>query len=148
MKICIIAVGKMKQHYLKEAIADYLKQMPFPFEIIEVQDEKNFEGMEKEEKRILEKIKPNDYVIGLVIKGNHLSSEQFSSKLDQIMTYEQKDITFVIGGSYGFTDAIKARCQYELSFSKMTFPHQLMRLMLVEQIYRAFQILKGHPYHK
>lgn len=148
MKITVIGVGKVKQTYLLEAIKDYVKQMPYPFEIIEVLDEKSIDGMEKEEKRILEKIKPADYVIGLAIKGEHLSSEGFSEKLDHIMTYLQKDITFVIGGSYGFTKNIYGRCQYLLSFSNMTFPHQLMRLMLVEQIYRAFQILKGHPYHK
>ena len=82
-------------------------------------------------------------------KGENLSSEgPLFRKLDHIMTYLQKDITFVIGGSYGFTKNVSDRCQYLLSFSNMTFPHQLMRLMLVEQIYRAFQILKGHPYHK
>lgn len=148
MKITVIGVGKIKQTYLLEAIKDYVKQMPYPFEIIEVADEKSIDGMEKEEKRVLEKIKHSDYVIGLAIKGENLSSEGFSEKLDHIMTYLQKDITFVIGGSYGFTKNVSDRCQYLLSFSNMTFPHQLMRLMLVEQIYRAFQILKGHPYHK
>ena len=101
-----------------------------------------------EEKRILSRIGTNDFVVGLAIKGDMLSSEQFADKLDHWMTYEKKDITFIIGGSYGFTESIYNRCNYLLSFSKMTFPHQLMRLVLVEQIYRGFQILKGHPYHK
>jgi 23S rRNA (pseudouridine1915-N3)-methyltransferase len=138
----------MKQVYLKDAIQDYVKQLPSPFEIIEVQDEKEATGMGIEEKRILSKINPNDFVIGLAIKGDMLSSEQFAEKLDRWMTYDKKDLTFIIGGSYGFTEAVYSRCNYLLSFSKMTFPHQLMRLILVEQIYRGFQILKNHPYHK
>ncbi|MDY0346936.1 MAG: 23S rRNA (pseudouridine(1915)-N(3))-methyltransferase RlmH [Acholeplasma sp.] len=148
MKITVIGVGKIKQSYLLEAMKDYIKQMPYPFEIIEVSDETTIDGMEKEGNRILEKIKPNDYVIGLAIKGDKLSSEGFAEKIDHIMTYLQKDITFVIGGSFGFSTKVYDRCQSLLSFSNMTFPHQLMRVILVEQIYRAFQILKGHPYHK
>ncbi len=148
MKITLVCVGKMKQTYLKEAMSDYIKQMPYPFEIVEVQDEKEQSGMALEEKRILSKIGPQDYVIGLAIKGEMVSSEQFALKMDHWMTYEKKDLVFIIGGSYGFTQAIYDRCNYLLSFSKMTFPHQLMRVILVEQIYRGFQILKGHPYHK
>ncbi|MCU0104360.1 23S rRNA (pseudouridine(1915)-N(3))-methyltransferase RlmH [Acholeplasma vituli] len=148
MKITLVCVGKMKQTYLKEAMNDYIKQMPYPFEIVEVQDEKEITGMGIEEKRILSKIGSQDFVIGLAIKGEMISSEQFALKLDHWMTYEKKDLTFIIGGSYGFTQAIYDRCNYLLSFSKMTFPHQLMRVILVEQIYRGFQILKGHPYHK
>lgn len=148
MKLTLICVGKMKQSYLKEAIADYIKQMPYPFEIIEVQDEKEASGMAIEEKRILSKVGLQDRVVGLAIKGEMLSSEQFAEKLDHWMTYDKKDITFIIGGSYGFTQAVYDRCDYLLSFSKMTFPHQLMRVILVEQVYRGFQILKGHPYHK
>lgn len=148
MKLTLICVGKMKQSYLKEAIADYIKQMPYPFEIIEVQDEKEASGMAIEEKRILSKVGLQDRVVGLAIKGEMLSSEQFAEKLDHWLTYDKKDITFIIGGSYGFTQAVYDRCDYLLSFSKMTFPHQLMRVILVEQVYRGFQILKGHPYHK
>ena len=148
MKLTLICVGKMKQTYLKEAIQDYVKQMPYTLDIVEVQDEKEITGIPIEEKRILSRIGTNDFVVGLAIKGDMLSSEQFADKLDHWMTYEKKDITFIIGGSYGFTESIYNRCNYLLSFSKMTFPHQLMRLVLVEQIYRGFQILKGHPYHK
>jgi 23S rRNA (pseudouridine1915-N3)-methyltransferase len=148
MKLTIICVGKMKQTYLKDAIQDYIKQMPYPMEMIEVQDEKESSGMAIEEKRILSKVGTNDFVIGLAIKGEMLSSEQFADKIDRWMTYDKKDLTFIIGGSYGFTEAVYSRCNYLLSFSKMTFPHQLMRVILVEQVYRAFQILKGHPYHK
>lgn len=148
MKITLVCVGRMKQTYLKEAMSDYIKQMPYPFEIVEVQDEKEQSGMALEEKRILSKIGPQDYVIGLAIKGEMVSSEQFALKMDHWMTYEKKDLVFIIGGSYGFTQTVYDRCNYLLSFSKMTFPHQLMRVILVEQIYRGFQILKGHPYHK
>lgn len=148
MKVTIIAVGKIKKKYLVDAIYDYRKQMPVPFEIIEVDDEKEIQGMEKEEQRILAKIKENDYVIGLAIKGKMLSSEEFSVKLDEIATYTSRDVVFIIGGSYGFTQKIYEKCDYLLSFSKMTLPHQLMRLVLVEQIYRAFQIKRNHPYHK
>lgn len=148
MKITIIAVGKIKKRYLDDAMQDYIKQMPVAFEIIEVDDEKEPSGMEKEEQRILSKIKDSDYVIGLAIKGKMLSSEEFSSKIDEISTYTSKDLAFIIGGSYGFTQKIYEKCDYLLSFSKMTLPHQLMRLVLVEQVYRAFQIKRNHPYHK
>ncbi|HBT59726.1 MAG TPA: 23S rRNA (pseudouridine(1915)-N(3))-methyltransferase RlmH [Acholeplasmataceae bacterium] len=148
MKITIIAVGKIKKKYIVDAMQDYIKQMPVPFEIVEVDDEKEQSGMEKEEQRILSKIKDSDYVIGLAIKGKMLSSEDFSAKIDEIATYTSKDVAFIIGGSYGFTQKIHEKCDYLLSYSKMTLPHQLMRLVLVEQIYRAFQIKRNHPYHK
>ena len=102
--------------------------MPANFEIIEVGDEKEITGMVKEEQRLLSKIKDTDYVIGLAIKGKMISSEGLSSKLDELSTYSNKDVVFVIGGSYGFTQNVIDRCDYLLSFSKMTLPHQLMRV--------------------
>ena len=148
MKMTVLAVGKIKKKYLIDAINDYIKQMPANFEIIEVGDEKEITGMVKEEQRLLSKIKDTDYVIGLAIKGKMISSEGLSLKLDELSTYSNKDVVFVIGGSYGFTQNVTDRCDYLLSFSKMTLPHQLMRVVLVEQIYRALQIQKHHPYHK
>ena len=146
--IKIICVGKINQKYLKEGIAYYVKQIPQKVEIIEVLDEASLLGMEAEGQRILSKIKSSDYVVTLEILGKMFDSEGFAKMLDEQMTYVQGDLVFVIGGSYGLSDEVKERSQMKISFSKMTFPHQLMRLILVEQIYRGFMILKNHPYHK
>lgn len=147
MSIKIIAVGKNKQTYIQEGIQNYVKQMK-SIEILEVLDEKNMDGMEKEGARILELIEHDAYVIVLAIKGKMLSSEQFAEKLDHIYTYESQKIVFVIGGSYGLANSVYKRADFEMSFSKMTLPHLLMRIVLIEQIYRAQMILKNHPYHK
>lgn len=147
MSIKVIAVGKIKDRYLKEAISDYAKQID-GLDIIEIADEKNQNGLEKEGNRILSKINQNDYVIALVIKGIQLTSEQMAEKIDHIQTFMRKDIIFVIGGSYGLSLDVINRSDFQLSFSKMTFPHQMARLMLFEQIFRASSILKSHPYHK
>lgn len=147
MSIKVIAVGKIKDRYLKEAIGDYAKQID-GLDIIEIADEKNQNGLEKEGNRILSKINQNDYVIALVIKGIQLTSEQMAEKIDHIQTFMRKDIIFVIGGSYGLSLDVINRSDFQLSFSKMTFPHQMARLMLFEQIFRASSILKSHPYHK
>lgn len=147
MSIKIIAVGKNKQAYIQEGIQNYVKQMK-SIEILEVLDEKNMDGMEKEGARILELIEHDAYVIVLAIKGKMLSSEQFAEKLDHIYTYESQKIVFVIGGSYGLANSVYKRADFEMSFSKMTLPHLLMRIVLIEQIYRAQMILKNHPYHK
>lgn len=146
--IKIICVGKMNQKYLKEGIAYYVKQIPQKVEIIEVLDEASLLGMVAEGQRILSKIKSSDFVVTLEILGKMFDSEGFAKMLDEQMTYVQGDLVFVIGGSYGLSDEVKERSQMKISFSKMTFPHQLMRLILVEQIYRGFMILKNHPYHK
>ncbi|MDY0295387.1 MAG: 23S rRNA (pseudouridine(1915)-N(3))-methyltransferase RlmH [Acholeplasmataceae bacterium] len=146
--IKIIAVGKMNQKSLLDQINYYVKQCPTKIEMIEVLDEASIQGMELEGERILSKIKDQDDVIALMIQGKMYSSEEFAELLDIKMTYQAKDIVFIIGGSYGLSEAVFKRANSTLSFSKMTFPHQLMRLILIEQIYRGLMILKHHPYHK
>ena len=146
--IKIIVVGKLHQTYLKEGINYYEKQIPFPVKWIEVKDEALESGKQKEGERILKHISASDQVILLDVLGKMMSSQSFSKRIDQLMTYQQGAIVFVIGGSYGVSNDVKARANDHLSFSKMTFPHQMMRLILIEQIYRAFMILKHHPYHK
>lgn len=144
---CIV-VGKMNHKYLNEGINYYKKQIPVQLEIIEVKDEKDASGMEQEGMHILNKIKDNDVVVALAIKGKLLDSHQFSKLIEDVNTYQQGDLVFVIGGSYGLSEAVYKRANHQISFSKMTFPHQMMRLILIEQIYRGFMIMKNHPYHK
>jgi 23S rRNA (pseudouridine1915-N3)-methyltransferase len=146
--IKIIAVGKVNQKGLDESMRYYLKQCPVKIEVIEVLDEASEQGKHTEGERILSKIKDTDDVVCLAILGKMTSSEGFAKMLDEKMTYTTKDIVFVIGGSYGLSDDVLKRANSQISFSMMTFPHQLMRLILIEQIYRGFMILKHHPYHK
>ena len=159
MKITIVSVGKLKEKYLKQGIAEYLKRLSAyaKVDIVEVADEKAPENMSdaemvevkrKEGERILSHISQDTYVITLEIGGKMLSSEQLADKMDQLATYGKSKIAFVIGGSLGISDAVQKRSDFALSFSKMTFPHQLMRLVLVEQVYRGFRINRGEPYHK
>lgn len=159
MKVKIIAVGKLKEKYLKDGIAEYGKLMSrfAKFEIVELADEKtpdnasaaqNQQIMEKEGKRILAKISERDYVIVLAIEGKQLSSEAFSQVIADATLRGYSDIVFVIGGSLGLADKVKKRANLRLSFGLLTLPHQLMRLVLSEQIYRAFMIQQGSPYHK
>lgn len=157
MNISIFSVGKLKEKYLKQGIDEYLKRLgPYAkIEVIEVADEKAPENLsevemeqvkDKEGERILAKISDDTYVIILAIQGKMLSSEELAREIDQLATYGKSKIAFVIGGSLGLSKAVEKRADYALSFSKMTFPHQLMRLILVEQIYRAFRINRGEPY--
>lgn len=146
--IKIICVGKLNQKYLNEGILHYTKQIPEKIEFIEVSDESDMSKIDLEAKRILSKIKDTDYVITLEILGKLTDSIEFSHIINHVMTYRQGDLVFIIGGSYGLSDQVKLRANQKVSFSKMTFPHQMMRLILIEQIYRAFMILKNHPYHK
>jgi len=146
--IKIICVGKLNQKYLNEGILYYLKQIPEKVEFIEVNDESDKNGIDLEGKRILSKIKESDYVFSLEIEGNLMDSTQFSNAINHAKTYQQGDLVFIIGGSYGLSVEVKQRSNEHISFSKMTFPHQMMRLILIEQIYRAFMIQKNHPYHK
>lgn len=159
MKITIIAVGKLKEKYWKQAIAEYEKRLTAytKVEIIEVPDEKAPENMsdkeieqvkEKEGQRILAKIKPQSTVITLEIQGKMLSSEGLAKELDQRMIQGTSDFTFIIGGSNGLHQNVMNRSNFALSFSKMTFPHQMMRVVLLEQVYRAFKINRGEAYHK
>lgn len=146
--IKIITVGKINQKYIETGILYYLKQIPHKIEIIEVKDESSIQGMDIESERILSKVKNEDYVCLLAIQGKMESSESFSRLIDEKLTYQSKDLVFIIGGSHGVNEAVYERSNWQLSFSNMTFPHQLIRLILIEQIYRGFMILKGHPYHK
>lgn len=147
MKIRLIVVGKNKQKQIQDLIEQYTKQMN-NFSIIEINDGKNKEDMKQEGKQILEKISADEYVIALAIKGIEFDSEEFANNLEKIANYESSKITFIIGGSYGLSEEVYQRANQKISFSKMTFPHLLIRLFLVEQIYRAIMILKKHPYHK
>ncbi len=146
--IKLIVVGKMNHKYLNEGIEYYKKQIPVHMEIIEIKDEKNEDGLNIEGTHILNKIKDSDVVVALAIKGKMLDSSGFAKMIEDVNTYQQGDLVFVIGGSYGLSNDVYERANQQISFSKMTFPHQLMRLILVEQIYRGFMILKNHPYHK
>ncbi|CDQ37957.1 23S rRNA (pseudouridine(1915)-N(3))-methyltransferase RlmH [Virgibacillus salexigens] len=159
MKITIVSVGKLKEKYLKQGIDEYLKRLNAyaKVSIIEVADEKAPENMseaemqevkQKEGERILSHLSQDTYVITLEINGKMLSSEQFAKKMDELATYGKSKIAFVIGGSLGISDEVQKRSDLALSFSKMTFPHQLMRLVLLEQVYRGFRINRGEPYHK
>ncbi|MBQ5445874.1 MAG: 23S rRNA (pseudouridine(1915)-N(3))-methyltransferase RlmH [Lachnospiraceae bacterium] len=159
MNITIICVGKIKEKYLTDAIKEYSKRLSkyCKLNIIEVADEKTDENAsdnlneivkDKEGERILKNIKDNSYIITLEIGGKMLSSEELAGKIDEITMFENSNITFIIGGSLGLSKNISNISNYKLSFSKMTFPHQLMRVILLEQIYRSFRILKNEPYHK
>ncbi|WP_113927329.1 23S rRNA (pseudouridine(1915)-N(3))-methyltransferase RlmH [Bacillus sp. P14.5] len=159
MNISIVTVGKLKEKYLKQGIDEYLKRLSAyaKVEVIEVSDEKAPEELSetemiqvkgKEGERILAKIPPDAHVIALAIEGKMRTSEDLADNLDKLATYGKSKIAFVIGGSLGLSDEVLKRSNEMLSFSKMTFPHQLMRLILVEQVYRAFRINRGEPYHK
>lgn len=150
--IKIITVGLIKEKYLKDAIAEYQKRLRKyrEVEILEVKDEgilPPVQAMEKEAEKIKKYISEKDYIITLEIEGKQLTSEQFSKKLEDIMI-SNSNITFIIGGSYGIDKSIKEISKYHLSFSKMTFPHQLFRVLLLEQIYRAYKIMNNESYHK
>ena len=159
MKINIIGVGKIKEKYMQEAIKDYLKRLSryCNLEIIQIDDEKAPESLSKREMdlvktkegaRILAKIPTNSYIISLVIEGKSLSSEELSEKMETLMIDGINHITFIIGGSLGLSNEVINKSDFKLSFSKLTFPHQLMRMILLEQIYRSFRIMKGEPYHR
>jgi len=159
VNISIVSVGKLKEKYLKQGIDEYVKRLSgyAKVELIEVPDEKVPENLseqesqqikEKEGERILAKISDDTYVIALAIEGKMKSSEELAKSLDKLATYGRSKIAFVIGGSLGLSKSVMQRANEALSFSKMTFPHQLVRLLLLEQIYRAFRINRGEPYHK
>lgn len=159
MRISILTVGKIKEKYFTAAIAEYSKRLSryCKLDIIEVQDEKtpdkapeavNLQIKEREGERLLANMKEDAYVIALAIQGKELSSEQLAGKISQLALNGKSHIAFVIGGSLGLSDEVLRRADYQLSFSPMTFPHQLMRVILLEQIYRAFKINSGEPYHK
>ena len=159
MKITLITVGKIKEKYLKDAIAEYSKRLSkyCKLEVIEVADEKTpdqaSENVEqqirkKEGERILRYVKEDAYVITLEIGGTMLDSVEFAKKIETLGVQGKSHIIFIIGGSIGLGEDVLKRSDYGLSFSKMTFPHQLMRVILLEQVYRSYRIIEGAPYHK
>ncbi|MFC6260999.1 23S rRNA (pseudouridine(1915)-N(3))-methyltransferase RlmH [Levilactobacillus fujinensis] len=159
MNIKFVVVGKLKEKYFKQGIEEYAKRLSrfCKFSIVEVPDEKAPESMSQAEmdqvmaaegERILSKIKDREYVYALAILGKERSSEEFAKELKDLTTYGHSDITFVIGGSLGLTPAVLQRANTQISFGRFTLPHQLMRLVLTEQVYRAFMINEGSPYHK
>ena len=159
MNIDIITVGNIKENYLTQAINEYLKRLrPYAnVNIIEIgeyqlsnkaSDKEIQQALEKEGQYILAKIKDNSYVISLAIEGKQVTSEALAQKIEDLTIDGYSDITFIIGGSYGMSNELKQKSDMKLSFSKMTFPHQLMRVILLEQVYRSFKILKNEPYHK
>lgn len=159
MNIQIITVGKLKENYLVQGIAEYVKRLgPYAkVQIVEVPDEKAPESMsaaeeaqvkQREGERILAKLHADVYVVALAIDGKPLSSEELARQVQDLATYGRSHVAFVIGGSLGLAPEVLARADLKLSFGRMTLPHQLMRLVLVEQVYRAFKIMRGEPYHK
>lgn len=159
MKITILCVGKVKEKFYREAIEEFSKRLSryCKLEIIEVADEKTDENASeneitlvknKEGERLLKSIKEDAFVIALCIDGKQLDSEELSRKIDSLGVQGTSHICFIIGGSLGLSDSVIRRTDFKLSFSKMTFPHQLMRVILLEQIYRAFRISNNEPYHK
>lgn len=147
--IKIICVGKIKENFFKDAINEYTKRLSkyTKLEIIEVSDECNGEILKKEANSILKHITERDYVITLEIEGKELNSIELSNKINDILI-NNSNIVFIIGGSLGLDNLVKIRSNYKLSFSKLTFPHQLFRIILLEQIYRSFKILNNESYHK
>ncbi|WP_459479733.1 23S rRNA (pseudouridine(1915)-N(3))-methyltransferase RlmH [Clostridium saccharoperbutylacetonicum] len=159
MNITIITVGKIKEKYLRDAIDEYSKRLGryCKLDIVELSDEKTPDNAsekeeeaikEKEGQGILSKIKDNMFVIAMDLGGKQLTSEEFSNYIDNLGVTGNSNIAFIIGGSLGISKSVLARANYKLCFSKMTFPHQFFRVMLLEQIYRGFRIMKGEPYHK
>ena len=159
MNITLVTVGKIKEKYLVDAIKEYSKRLSkyCKLNIIEVPDEKTDENAsdvaneqvkEKEGQKILKYVRDDAFVVTLEILGKMLTSEELASKIEDITVSGKSHITFIIGGSLGLHKDVSKRADYKLSFSKMTFPHQLMRVILLEQIYRSFRILKNEPYHK
>jgi len=159
MRITVICVGKIKEKFYKEALYEYIKRLSkyVKLDIIEVNDEKTPDGASEslseqikkcEADRIMQKIPDNAYVISTAIEGDSYDSVAFSKKISSLALNGCSHIVFIIGGSLGLHDSVKKRSSSLISFSKMTFPHQLMRVILLEQIYRSYRIINGEPYHK
>lgn len=159
MNIKVICIGKLKEKYWKDAIAEYSKRLSrfCKLQVVELKESRLVDNAsaadEEKVKRdegtdILGRIKDNDYVITLEIKGTKLSSEKLASKMDQLALQGKSNIDFIIGGSLGLSEEVSKRADLKLSFSDMTFPHQMMRVILLEQIYRSFKINAGETYHK
>ncbi|MFC4077258.1 23S rRNA (pseudouridine(1915)-N(3))-methyltransferase RlmH [Salinithrix halophila] len=159
MRIQLLTVGKLKEKYLRMGVEEYIQRLT-PYAKVEVQEIAEEKGQDplsdaeieqivaKEGERILRLLSPDTYAIALAINGLALSSETLANHLDQLATYGRSKVAFLIGGSYGLSREVLQRADFTLSFSKMTFPHQLMRLILLEQLYRSFKINRGETYHK
>ena len=159
MKITLIAVGKIKERYFEDAIREYSKRLSryCRLEIIQVADEKTPDGAsealeeqikEKEGRRILDQIREGAYVIALAVEGKQLDSLELAARMERLAVEGKSQLVFLIGGSLGLSKEVMRRADFALSFSAMTFPHQLMRVILLEQIYRSYRIRAGEPYHK
>jgi 23S rRNA (pseudouridine1915-N3)-methyltransferase len=159
IKVTIIAVGKLKEKYLRDACAEYLKRLGVyaKVNVIEVNEERCSDNpsateienvKQKEGQRIITKIPKSSFVVPMCIEGTQYSSEDFAKKIEATAVAGNGEITFIIGGSFGLSDEVKALGKLKLSFGKLTLPHQLMRVVLLEQIYRAFSILNNSKYHK
>ncbi|MCI7086556.1 MAG: 23S rRNA (pseudouridine(1915)-N(3))-methyltransferase RlmH [Lachnobacterium sp.] len=159
MKITIVCVGKIKEKFYRDALAEYTKRLSryCSLSITEVADEKTKEQAsdvecaiikDREGERILKSIREDGYVITLAIEGKNLDSVELSKKIENLALTGKSNLYFVIGGSLGLSDEVMKRADYKLSFSRMTFPHQLMRVILLEQIYRSYRIINHEPYHK
>ncbi len=159
MNLTVYCVGKLKEDFYRLAVSEYEKRLSryCKLRIVEVADERISEPAddatltkvkEKEGERLLSKVREDTFLIALAIDGERLDSIRFSQKIEELGLCGTREIGFVIGGSVGLSDAVLRRADFTLSFSDMTFPHQLMRVILLEQIYRAFRIIKGEPYHK
>ena len=159
MKITIVCVGKIKEKFYRDALVEYTKRLSryCSLSITEVADEKTKEQAsdvecaiikDREGERILKSIREDGYVIALAIEGKNLDSVELSKKIENLALTGKSNLYFVIGGSLGLSDEVMKRADYKLSFSRMTFPHQLMRVILLEQIYRSYRIINHEPYHK
>lgn len=156
MNIKIIAVGRIKEQYTKDTIKEYEKRLSSfcSFSVTEIQSEQiidetlNEKYKEIESRRILQAIKPNSYIITLEINGKMLSSEDFALKIKKISNEGINDVVFIIGGANGLSKSVSDKANFKMSFSKMTFTHQMVRVLLIEQIYRAFKINANEPYHR
>jgi len=159
MRITLIAVGKLKEHYLVQGVNEYLKRLKgqVKVDVIEIAEEKEkgkataheiIRVIEEEGQRIMRAIPRDAYVVALDVQGEMLTSHEFAEMIEHTMNYHSSSLAFVMGGSYGLAESIKEKSDRRISFSRLTFPHQLMRLIFFEQIYRAFTILNSEPYHK
>ncbi|HLS23328.1 MAG TPA: 23S rRNA (pseudouridine(1915)-N(3))-methyltransferase RlmH [Pseudogracilibacillus sp.] len=159
MNINLFAIGKVREKFIKLGVNEFKKRLqPYcNLSLHSVREEQVHDSMSEAEinhakkiegEKILQRIKPNAYTIALDLRGKQFSSEQFASRLEQISFQGKNNVTFIIGGANGLSEEVIARANETISFSKMTFPHQLMQLILLEQLYRAFKIQRGEPYHK
>lgn len=147
MKITIIAIGRLKEKFLAEGTAEYLKRLR-SFAKMEVHEILECRTIEEEGKKILSQVPKNSWLCVLDVKGNSITSEKFADKISELNLHGISNITFIIGGAFGISEEVRKAADFLLSLSEMTFTHQMARLILLEQIYRAFKIIHGEPYHK